>query len=118
MGAVYKAYDPFLDRTVAIKLLAPHLVWEKDFIERFMREARAAARLQHSHIIPVYDVGQEGNNYYFVMAYLPDSRSSSASHRKGGWSRPRRCSSCSNWAGRLTMLTARNWSIVTSSQAM
>jgi len=71
MGAVYKAYDPFLDRTVAIKLLAPHLVWEKEFIERFMREARAAARLQHSHIIPVHDVGQEGNNYYFVMAYLP-----------------------------------------------
>jgi len=71
MGAVYKAYDPFLDRTVAIKVLAPHLVWEKDFIERFMREARAAAQLQHSHIIPVHDVGQEGNNYYFVMAYLP-----------------------------------------------
>jgi eukaryotic-like serine/threonine-protein kinase len=71
MGAVYKAYDPFLDRTVAIKVLAPHLVWEKEFIERFAREARAAARLQHSHIIPIHDVGQEGNNYYFVMAYLP-----------------------------------------------
>src|SRR5512137_2619370 len=71
MGAVYKAYDPFLDRTVAIKLLAPHLVWEPGFVERFMREARAAGRLQHPNIIPVYDVGQEGSNYYFVMACLP-----------------------------------------------
>jgi eukaryotic-like serine/threonine-protein kinase len=71
MGAVYKAYDPFLDRTVAIKVLAPHLVWEKDFVERFLREARAAGRLQHPGIIPVYDVGQESSSYYFVMAYLP-----------------------------------------------
>ena len=71
MGAVYKAHDPSLDRTVAIKVLAPHLVWEKDFVERFLREARAAGRLQHPNIIPIHDVGQEGNNYYFVMAYLP-----------------------------------------------
>ncbi len=71
MGAVYKAHDPFLDRTVAIKLLAPHLVLEPGFVERFLREARAAGRLQHPNIIPVYDVGQEGSNYYFVMACLP-----------------------------------------------
>jgi serine/threonine protein kinase len=71
MGAVYQCYDPLLDRVVAIKVLAPHLVWEKDFLERFLREARAAARLQHPNIIAVYDVGQDGNNYYFVMAYLP-----------------------------------------------
>jgi serine/threonine protein kinase len=70
MGAVYKGYDPFLDRTVAIKLLAPHLVWESAFVERFLREARSAARLQHSNIIPIYDVGQDGDRYYFVMAYL------------------------------------------------
>ena len=119
MGAVYKGYDPFLNRTVAIKLLAPHLVWEKDFIERFMREARAAARLQHSHIIPIHDVGQEGNNYYFVMAYLPGQslKQRIASHRKDGWSLPGRCPSCSNWPPRWTMLTARDWSTVTSSQA-
>ena len=71
MGAVYKGYDPLLDRTVAVKILAPHLVWEQAFLERFLREARAAARLQHPNIIPVHDVGQEGDNYYFVMAYLP-----------------------------------------------
>jgi serine/threonine-protein kinase len=71
MGAVYKGYDPLLERTVAIKLLAPHLVWEKDFVERFLREARAAARLDHPNIIHIYDVGQADSHYYFVMAYLP-----------------------------------------------
>src|SRR5512137_2658845 len=71
MGAVYKAHDPFLDRTVAIKLLAPHLAWEKEFLERFLREARTAARLQHPNIVAIHDVGQAGDKYYFVMTYLP-----------------------------------------------
>lgn len=71
MGAVYKAYDPMLDRTVAIKLLAPHLVWEKDFVERFLREARAAGKLRHPNLIEIHDVGQEGEQYYFVMTHLP-----------------------------------------------
>ncbi len=71
MGAVYKGYDPALNRSVAIKLLAPHLVWEQAFVERFMREARAVAQLHHPNIISIYDVGQDGPNYYFVMAYLP-----------------------------------------------
>jgi hypothetical protein len=56
---------------VAIKLLAPHLVWEKDFKERFLREARGAGRLRHPNIIEIHDVGQDGSNYFFVMAYLP-----------------------------------------------
>lgn len=71
MGAVYKGYDPFLNRTVAIKLLAPHLVWETAFVERFMREARAVAQLRHPNIVDIHDVGQDGGNYYFVMGLLP-----------------------------------------------
>jgi len=70
MGAVYKGYDPMLDRYVAVKVLAPHLVWEQEFVERFLREARAAARLKHAHIVTIHDVGQEGGWYYFVMEYL------------------------------------------------
>jgi serine/threonine protein kinase/Tol biopolymer transport system component len=70
MGVVYKGYDPTLDRYVAVKVLAPHLVWEKEFVERFLREARAAARLKHAHIVTIHDVGQAGGSYYFVMEYL------------------------------------------------
>ena len=70
MGAVYKGYDPLLDRYLAVKVLAPHLVWEEGFVERFLREARAAARLKHPHIVTIHDVGQVQNWYYFVMEYL------------------------------------------------
>ena len=70
MGMVYIGYDPLLDRKVAIKVLAPHLVWEEGFVERFLREARAAARIKHPNIVTVYDVGQEQEQFYFVMEYL------------------------------------------------
>lgn len=70
MGTVFKAYDPSLERFAAIKVLAPHLVWEQEFVERFLREARAAARLRHPGIVTIYDVGQAGGWYYFAMDYL------------------------------------------------
>lgn len=71
MGAVYQAYDLTLGRTVAIKLLAPQLAWETEFVERFQREAHSTASLHHPNIIDVHDVGHEGDNYYLVMANLP-----------------------------------------------
>ena len=70
MGMVYEGWDPLLERKVAIKVLAPHLVWEQDFIERFLREARGAARIKHPNIVTIYDVGREGGWYYYVMEYL------------------------------------------------
>ena len=70
MGAVYKGYDPHLGRPVAIKVLAPHLVWEQEFVSRFLREARAAARLQHPNIVTIFDVGEQDGVYYTVMEYV------------------------------------------------
>ncbi len=70
MGAVYKGYDPLLDRYLAVKVLAPHLVWEKEFVQRFLREARSAARLKHPNIVTIHDVGQQDGWYYFVMEYV------------------------------------------------
>ncbi|HNT78729.1 MAG TPA: serine/threonine-protein kinase, partial [Anaerolineae bacterium] len=70
MAIVYRAYDPTLERAVAIKVLAPHLVWQKEAVERFVREARAAAQLKHPNIVTIYDVGQESGWYYFVMEFL------------------------------------------------
>jgi serine/threonine protein kinase/photosystem II stability/assembly factor-like uncharacterized protein len=73
MGVVYRGYDPALDRYVAIKVLAPHLVWETEFVQRFLREARAAARLKHASIVTIHDVGQAEGCYYFVMEHLEGS---------------------------------------------
>ncbi|MEV6321133.1 serine/threonine-protein kinase [Nocardia sp. NPDC051787] len=58
MGEVYEAYDTAKDRTVALKLLPEHLAAEKQYRERFRREARAAARLQEPHIVPIHDYGE------------------------------------------------------------
>jgi len=70
MGTVYKGYDPTLERYVALKVMAPHLTWEEEFVERFLREARAAARLRHPNIVTIYDVGRDRGSYYFSMDYV------------------------------------------------
>ena len=64
MGEVYKARDTRLDRTVAIKILPEALAADPQFKERFEREARAVAALQHPHICVLHDVGhQDGTDY-------------------------------------------------------
>jgi eukaryotic-like serine/threonine-protein kinase len=74
MGAVYKARDPELDRTVAIKTVNPLLLaseeLRQEYLERFRREARAAGRLSHPNIVAVYDLGMDGDTIFFVMEYV------------------------------------------------
>ncbi len=71
MGAVYKARQKGLDRLVAIKILPPSPDRASTFVERFMREAKALAKLNHPNIVAVYDVGQTVNGLcYFVMEYI------------------------------------------------
>ncbi len=70
MGAVYKARQPGLDRFVAVKILPPEVGCDPAFAERFTREARALARLGHPHIVGVYDFGQTGGLFYFVMEFI------------------------------------------------
>ena len=70
MGAVYRAYQPSLQRPVALKLLPPAIASEASYTERFRREAQTAARLEHAHIVPVYDYGNQGGIYYVVMRLL------------------------------------------------
>lgn len=71
MGVVYLARDVALDRAVAIKLLPPILAAQPLLRERFLREARTAARLSHPHIVPIHSVAERGGFVYFVMAYVP-----------------------------------------------
>jgi len=83
MGVVYKAHDPTLDRLVAIKVLAPHLTWDQQFVQRFRQEARAVARLKHPNIVAIHDVGQVENYHFIVMDYLEGQPLSTLIHREG-----------------------------------
>jgi serine/threonine protein kinase len=67
MGAVCKAYQADLDRTVALKVLAPELAEHQDAVDRFMSEARAVAQLQHPNVVAIYAIGQERGMYFFAM---------------------------------------------------
>ncbi len=70
MAVVFKAKQLSLDRIVAIKVLPKRLSENPEFVERFYREGRAAARLNHPHIVQAYDVGESGGYHYFVMEYI------------------------------------------------
>lgn len=70
MGAVYQARQPGLDRLVALKILPPLAGKDPGFAERFSREARALARLNHPNIVGVHDSGQAGGLYYLVMEFV------------------------------------------------
>ena len=70
MGAVYKARQPGLDRVVALKLLLPDIGSDPAFTQRFAREAQALARLNHPHIVGVYEFGQAGDTSFIVMEHV------------------------------------------------
>ena len=70
MGEVYKARDTRLDRTVAVKVLPPHLSSNPELRQRFEREAKTISQISHPHICALYDVNREGETEYLVMEYL------------------------------------------------
>ncbi|MHB8779076.1 MAG: serine/threonine protein kinase [Anaerolineales bacterium] len=71
MATVYHGYDPRFEREVAVKVLPPELIHaDPQFRLRFEREAKIIAKLEHPSIVPVYDVGEEDNQPYFVMRYV------------------------------------------------
>src|SRR6478672_265256 len=70
MAEVYLARDESLDRLVALKALFPEFAREPSFVERFRREAQAAANLNHPNIVGIYDWGQEDGTYFIVMEYV------------------------------------------------
>jgi predicted Ser/Thr protein kinase len=70
MGAVYKARQPGLDRIVALKILPPQSAGGAGFIERFNREARALAKLNHPNIVAVYEFGQVNGLPFFIMEFV------------------------------------------------
>jgi serine/threonine protein kinase len=70
MSTVYKAYHAALDRHVAVKVLPEQMGADAELRQRFQQEVRVIARLQHLHILPIYDYGQDGQRLYLVMRYI------------------------------------------------
>ena len=70
MAEVYKAFDTFLNREVAVKILRAQYTDDEGFVSRFRQEAQSAARLIHPNIVNVYDVGRDDDSYYIIMEYV------------------------------------------------
>ncbi len=70
-GVVYRATQPLLGRDVAIKFILPHYANEPEFVRNFEAEAQRVARLEHPHIVPVYDYWRDPHGAYLVMRWLP-----------------------------------------------
>ncbi len=70
MATVFKAYQPSMDRYVAIKILPSHFTEDESFLGRFTQEARTLARLEHAHILPVHDYGEQEGITYLAMRYV------------------------------------------------
>src|SRR5438105_13185098 len=85
MAIVFKAREKQLERDVAIKVLPFSLAFDKEFVERFQREARTSAKLEHPSIIPIYRVGKSGRVIYFVMKFLRGKPLSSILAARGSW---------------------------------
>src|SRR3972149_2107983 len=70
MATVYKATQSNMNRTVAIKILSPQMASNATFLARFKQEAQMIASLEHAHILPVYDLGEQDGIVYIAMRYM------------------------------------------------
>jgi predicted Ser/Thr protein kinase len=83
MSSVYRAYDSLLERNVALKVLHEQFLQDDDFVERFKREARLVAQLQHPNIVTVIDRGEESGRQYIVFEYIDGENLKELVVRKG-----------------------------------
>ncbi|GAB4423302.1 MAG: serine/threonine-protein kinase [Chloroflexi bacterium OHK40] len=86
MAVVYKARQTDLDRIVALKILPPSLTHDAGYVARFRQEARSAARLEHPHIMPIYEVGEANGLHYIAMKYIQGRTLKDLVHEEGALS--------------------------------
>ena len=116
MGAVYRAEERGLGRKVALKVIASELAEDSRFRERFLRESRVAASLDHPHIVPIFQAGDEDGVLFLAMRYVDGTDLAQLISREGRSSPPAR-SRCSSRSRRpWTQRTRRGSSIATSSR--
>jgi serine/threonine protein kinase len=83
MGTVYRALQTSLERIVALKVLSPAFVEDRDLVVRFIAEARTAARLDHRHIVRIFDVGEAGGVFFLSMEHMPGGSMQELIDREG-----------------------------------
>ena len=101
-GVVYRAYDPMLDREVALKVPHAGKLDSERAKQRFLREAKAAAKLRHPNIVPVYEAGREGETYYIASAFI-EGQTLQDAMEAGGSTSANRPSWSATWPGPCTM---------------
>ncbi|MBZ0284835.1 MAG: protein kinase [Anaerolineae bacterium] len=102
-GAVYRAYQPTVDREVAIKIILPEYANHPNFIRRFETEAQIVARLEHIHIVPLYDYWREPDSACLVMRWLKGGSLQDSIDQRGYWELPAIARLLDQIAGALTI---------------
>ena len=114
MAYVYEAMDVRLDRRVALKVLALHDQEGSDFRERFLRESRFAASLDHPNIVPIYEAGEAEGLLYIAMRFVRGTNLSKPDQAsRARWIRSAPCRSCLRWPRHWTSRTPPAWCIGT-----
>ena len=107
MGIVYKAEQISLSRTVAMKVLPQHLTRDPSFVQRFINEARAIAALNHPNIVQIFDVGHEGQAYYYTMEFIDGTSLDNILYKRGTLSLDRAINTIARMANALAYTHAR-----------
>ena len=115
MGVVYRATELSLGRPVALKLLAPDRAGDREFRERFQREWRMAAAIDHPNVIPFYAAGEHDGSLYLVMRYVGGTDLHALLREQGRWSPRGRPRSSRSWRRRSTPRTRPGSCTATSS---
>src|SRR5256885_7683080 len=84
MSAVYRGLDTRLDRPVAIKVMDPRFAADQEFVDRFEREARSAAKIHHPNVVAVHDQGLDGDNVFLVMELVDGGTLRDLLRERGG----------------------------------
>ena len=116
MAVVYRAYDVRLERPVAIKVLSPELARDEAFRQRFIRESRTAAAVDHPNIIPIFEAGEANGVLFIAMRFVHGPNVRSSLDAEGPLPAGRACHIITQVAAAWTRLMRTGWCTGTSSR--